>query len=226
MSENEERRRDHEPRQAPESSTFLRFMSILASKAEGDFEFDESRSMIKLSHIWVAEAKNQEELNSRFVTSTYFIMASLAWKIELLKDSGEHADWVKEYREIETAFNTCDVVTVSTEQAGMKDHREFRVMVSTTNKDSESQRTSLKPVPNSEMMCNVEDLAVALEAQKENGYRRINCTAKGLYFRALKLAHVVGYIDSSKGVDMKVDKPRSEQMMSEEDMLRSKRTVN
>jgi hypothetical protein len=203
-----------------ETSTFLRYMSVCAATSEGDFKFDESKAMIKTSHLWIAEAKSEEELNHRYSSATFFIMAVLSPLIE--RDKGSNKDLVELFTEIEQQFATCDIVTVRSDQEGLNTSREMRIQCFTTHKDPRDQKTGIKEVPNSELICNVEDYAIALEAQRENGYRRINCTAKSLYYKAMKLAYLSGYIKPEESLNLRSTTARADESRKEENSMRGR----
>ncbi|MDW5563210.1 MAG: hypothetical protein SA339_08285 [Methanomassiliicoccus sp.] len=206
---------------AQESSTFLRYMQVLAAMSHDDFNFDATKAMIMTSHIWIAESKSEQELNHRCTMSTSFIMSVLAPLV--LGNEEKHPEWRRLFDEIEDMMNACNIVTVGSDQAGVNDSREMKVFGYVSSRENKEEKASLSEVKNSELVCNIQDYAVALDAQKENGYRSINCTARQLYYKVMKLAYLTSYIKPEEIVNIIAERPRAEKMLSEEEKLRQRR---
>lgn len=199
---------------ARDVSPLLRFYDITARRTEGDFEFDLTRLKIILSPETIDEAKTQEQKHSRYNDQTIFILAAIWPTISKLNADDPMRE---EYEELEGLLGTCDVVTleVVAEEAGA--WLAFTITTLTSMQKEKSinpQGSKIEGNPLKErIQCNSELYEVALEQARENGFRRINCAARTVWRRALKLAYSCEFIKPDQKVQVMENKTRAEDIL-------------
>jgi hypothetical protein len=202
----EEKRLEHsersiEPRNEP--SPLLRLFAIAAVRIEGDFEFDEVREQIIHSPQWIAEAKNQEDRHERYVLMTAFILDVLFNKVEELRGEDANGKLVKAYDDLENSMNSCDVVNLKVvlNEEG-NDHHFTISTYASKKKDKDKKEDGSKVFDMSKSDFDVDCTEMlyndGINTAKENGYRRINCTARTNYRLAMKLAVSSGFFNPDK----------------------------
>ncbi len=187
----------YQPRheRAPEPSTFIRYFTVLASKVDGDFDLDFIRTNIALFPLWIAEGKDQQQIHERYVNATMFILAAVhseSVQNELDEDARE------ELASLENEINACNIVEVytsSTEDVTAKG--DIDILWGTSMKDKDASSVVVKD-SSKRVFCRKEFYEQGLHTATENGYRRINCGARALFYRALKLAASCGMLDAEK----------------------------
>lgn len=206
---------------AQESSTALRAISILASRnPEGDFKVDDSRLIIKYSPQYISEGSSQEDKHDRYTNMTFFILSCIAPRVrERRRDPQD--EMVLEYDDLRSDLSKCHIVAVGSEPktiGGRIEYTEFKTSIGRGD-----GKDGMNAIPSADVLTPISGFAEGLKEARENGFRRINCTARMNYFRALQLAYLIGYIDPDEGMDISVNKPRAEKMLSEEEKLRQMR---
>jgi len=187
----------------PEPSTFMRFFEILAGKVSGRFSLDITRSVILLSSQWIAEGPNQQNMHDRYSTSTHLIMAAIYPIIRSMDDGEKKKEAMDEYESIEKIMNSCDIVEVAVVGGvNVKDTNEFRLVTKVSESDEDgSCKTTLHELK-STVVCKQSNYNDGVMAASENGYRRVNCAARRMYYRALKLAFSIGYLNAEKPLEV------------------------
>jgi hypothetical protein len=211
------RPREHKP---AESSTFIRYFTVLASKINGDFSFDFTRTMISFFPIWIAEGKDQEEIHERYISATIFILSSL-WPYV----SDEITPFNKEYKEIDTAMNSCNIVEVSTKPyEDPTEKGDIQIMWgASTQHVSDNKEVQITPSTRT-IFCKKEFYEQGIHCARENGYSRVNCGARSLFYRAMKLASNAGMLDPEKNT-VKIAGPGVSQKQTDDFLSKSKKQL-
>lgn len=201
-----------------EPSTFMRFFGVLSSTVEGRFSFNITQTLIMLSSQWIAEGSTQQDIHERYSSSTNIIMAAIGPLVD--EYEGEDAEEVmKEYLGIENEMNSCDIVEVDiSANPNPKDMTEFKVRTKVSQCEMETARdgtstmvcrTKLNDI-DSMVICKRENYNDGVLCATENGYRRVNCTARRTYYRALKLAFKIGYLGAERPLEVEGLGPKPE----------------
>jgi hypothetical protein len=189
-----------------EPSTALRLMGITMACAKGDLVVDYPRMFMETASTWQAEAKSEQDLNHRLMSSIHDLMGKIAPTMEKFKVNGEHKDWLDTYGYIQGAMSSCNIVLVESELAGIEaGHQEYKITLRMAVRNLKTNKTETTDALAS-MACSIENFDKAIDTMTENGYRLANCSAKHLYYEAWKLANLIGFIKADEHVDLRAVK--------------------
>jgi hypothetical protein len=212
LKDKETRRDDRsiEPRNEP--SPLLRLFAIAAVRIEGDFEFDEVREQIIHSPQWIAEAKNQEDRHERYVLMTAFILDMLFIKIEELRKSNPQDERVLEYSSLEGEMHSCDVINLKCTMTEEGNDHHFTAATYASDKKEMGKGKDKVEMNDTNIKVDFteERYSEGMDVAKENGYRRINCTARNNYRKAMRLAVSSGFFDPNKALSIRKNMVRAE----------------
>ncbi len=216
---------------ADHSSPFLRYFAIVASLQDNDLDVNLNKMKIMLFPDWIVEGRNQEEIHERYTNATAFIMAVISRKIEEKREEDPDNPIIAEYDELNGELGTCDVVMVTDQKIDSGDEIYFKMTThmsavkdETANPGASHGRLGMVPLTQGAGNDCTESLFdSAREEARENGFRRVNCTARTNFRRALTLAYRVGYLDPEESLTITARRPRSEDIEDDIKMYRGGR---
>jgi hypothetical protein len=184
--------RGHRRMAKPEPSTYLRELSILAQRIEGDFILNSESMIINTHHLWIAEGKTQEEIHSRYVTATLYIIGAVVSEIEKIRNLDPKNKVVIDYDDLVSEMNTCGVVSVSSthdESGGSEEFTldTFASISDPAKKNNDESKATLTPMSKSRIECLPAQFEIAFHEARENGFMRVNCGAREHYQKAFLL---------------------------------------
>jgi hypothetical protein len=210
MKDKDERRMERTERSVSlvnEPSPLLRLFAIAAVRIEGDFEFDEVREQIIHSPQWIAEAKNQEDRHERYVLMTAFILDMMFVKMEELRKDPTKKGMVLDYEELEGEMHSCDVINLKCTMT--EEGNDHHFTSATLASDKKAGKVKMEDT-DVKVDFTEEKYSEGMDIAKENGYRRINCTARNNYRRAMRLAVSSGFFDPNKTLSIRKNMVRAE----------------
>lgn len=198
-----EQYRNRDQRAALEPSTFIRYFSVLSSQITGDFNFDFVRTMIAFFPIWISEGKDQEQIHERYISATMFIMSSLWPSVSKEYGTDRATEFDVEYQKIDSEMNACNIVEVYTKSTDDPTAKgDMEIVWGASLKDECADKNKMVEVRESKktIFCKKEFYDQGLHCARENGYSRVNCGARGLFYRAMKMAAEKEMMDPEKSV--------------------------
>lgn len=210
-----------------EPSTALRVIDTLASRnPNGDFNVDDSKIIIRYAPQYCSEGQSQEDKHDRYVNMTFFILSCISPIIQRMEGSADHhdLDCVSRFKDIKTRLGTCHIVIVTTTRDLAGDGGEITARTKTGRDEQNNTigQSGLNFIDGS-LNAPLEAYADVVKEARENGFRRINCSARMLFFEALELSYLVGYMSPDENIDVKTDAARALDMRSDEAKLRGTR---
>lgn len=121
------------------------------------------------------------------------------------------------FDDIKARLGACHIVIVSTKKEEHGDIVEVKAM---TRTGKEGDEGSLNAIEGGELGAPESSYADVVREARENGFRRNNCAARMMFFEALELSYLVGYMSPDENIDVKTDAARAEDLRSEEGRLR------
>lgn len=158
---------------------------------------------------------------------TFFILSCISPLIRRREGSTDHydQDCVSRFKDIKVRLGTCHIVIVTTTRDLAGNGGEITARTKTGRDEGQNNtmgQSGLNFIDGS-LNAPLEAYADVVKEARENGFRRINCSARMLFFEAMELSYLVGYMNPEENIDVKTDAARALDMRSDEAKLRGTR---
>ena len=214
-----------QPQRPFEPSTALRVIDTLASRnPNGDFQVDDSKIIIRYAPQYCSEGQSQEDKHDRYVNMTFFILSCISPLIRKLDQSNAfNVELMAKFADIKVRLGTCHIVIVTTTRdlAGNGGEITARTKTGRDEQNNSMGQSGLNFIDGS-LNAPLEAYADVVKEARENGFRRINCSARMLFFEAMELSYLVGYMNPEENIDVKTDSARASDLRDEEGRIRGR----
>lgn len=154
---------------------------------------------------------------------TFFILSCISPLIRKLNSAKEYdVELATRFADIKTRLGTCHIVIVTTTRDLAGNGGEITARTKTGRDEGQNNtmgQSGLNFIDGS-LNAPLEAYADVVKEARENGFRRINCSARMLFFEAMELSYLVGYMSPEENIDVKTDAARAEDLRNEEGRLR------
>jgi hypothetical protein len=191
---------DDRPEQMVQSHTLALFgMSI--QRAEMDFDFEIIKHQIQLATDEIGHATSEKQMYFLYTSKTELIMTAMG----PLLDRTENDRFKENYDTLEREMKSCLAGYLTVDHGETGDSNEYTITMAGPVYGKETRSTDGSP-PGS-VQCSPKEYDRSMLLAEENLYRKMNCTARDHFRRALGLAFRVGMLNAADKVQIMRDKP-------------------
>lgn len=180
------------PRTRAMSATLAMYQAALAHPHDATFNFDHVRVQIQMAADEVAMARTEKEMFFQYTAKAVLICAALYPHVHRKKD----AKLLERYEEVKAQLKACHegYIQVTRNETGKLVDYTLSVMIPGTKlpsdeaDDEEEEDGGNEGMQSGTVQCDPSNFDVAKIVAEENLYRRLNCTARHIFYEALEMA--------------------------------------
>jgi hypothetical protein len=166
-----------------------------------DFDFEIIKHQIQLATDEIGHATSEKQMYFLYTSKTELIMTAMG----PLLDRQENERFKEIYDTLEREMRSCLAGYLTVDHGETGDSNEYTITMAGPVYGKETRSTDGSP-PGT-VQCSPKEYDRSMLLAEENLYRKMNCTARDHFRRALGLAFRVGMLNSSDRIQIMRDKP-------------------
>jgi hypothetical protein len=181
----------------------LAFYGISIARPDGDFEFNIIKMQIMFAPEQIALAQSEQEMYKQYCAKSDLIMSAIEPNIELLRikttKTQTEEEIIKDYTDLLAEMESCveGYVGVAKDESG-DDFKQYVIGINLP-----ARMGSNDVATNGQITSAVKDYETSINTVTENLYRRLNCNARPMFRKAMRLAVRCGYLDPGELMKIK-----------------------
>ena len=179
----------------------LALFGMSIQRAEMDFDFEIIKHQIQLATDEIGHATSEKQMYFLYTSKTELIMTAMG----PLLDRQENERFKEIYDTLEREMRSCLAGYLTVDHGETGDSNEYTITMAGPVYGKETRSTDGSP-PGT-VQCSPKEYDRSMLLAEENLYRKMNCTARDHFRRALGLAFRVGMLNSSDRIQIMRDKP-------------------
>lgn len=179
----------------------LALFGMSIQRAEMDFDFEIIKHQIQLATDEIGHATSEKQMYFLYTSKTELIMTALG----PLLDRAENVRYKEDYDALEREMKACLAGYLTVDHGETGDANEYTITMAGPVYGREAR--SSDGTPPGSVQCSPKEYDRSMLLAEENLYRKMNCTARDHFRRALGLAFRAGMLNASDKVQIQRDKP-------------------